>query len=150
MSGALASASARAPVFRVGIATVVLVLASGAAQGERPVYRALDECGGVTYSDRPAATAATPLKNYQSPNPSPAGYHAARLRADTERVYYERLRAEDRLPVPIVTYDPRAQPVPSRPRLGPLPPHRLHGRWDPNLPDSPAPSLDRHYLYDGR
>jgi hypothetical protein len=124
-----------------------------AAHAERPVYRNLDDKGGVVYSDRALGPGSARVKNWKAANPSPAQYDSAVLQAQSERIYYERLRAEDRIPRPIAVYQPRRDAARAAPLAAPLadyPPHRLRPRWDPNLPDSPAPSLERQYYYDGR
>ena len=89
------------------------------------------------------------VKSWKPADPSPSQYDAAVLRAESDRLYYKRLRAGDRIPRPIVVYQPRRD-VPQVTFPTDYPPHRLRPRWDPNLPDSPAPSLERRYYYDGR
>lgn len=126
-----------------------LVVVATSAVAERPVYRALDARGGVTYSDRPSAAGA-PVRLRLPAGPSGLQSDAATARSESERLYYERLRLEERRPRPVLLYQPRAEPtIRSAPQS--LPHWRLRSRYDPNLPDSqPASSLERRYHYDGR
>ena len=71
----------------------------------------------------------------------------ALLRAESDRIYMQRLEAENRQPRPFTVYDPQGlQRPPYAPRRYP----GINIRLDPNLPDSPPPSLERTYLYNGR
>jgi hypothetical protein len=136
---------------RLGVCALVIGLGvmAPAAHAERPVYRNLDDTGGVVYSDRALGPGSARVKSWKAASPSRSQYNAAVLRAESDRLYYERLRAEDRIPRPIAVYPPRHD-VPQVTFPADYPPHRLRPRWDPNLPDSPAPSLERRYYYDGR
>jgi len=136
---------------RFGVCALVIALGltAPAAHAERPVYRNLDDTGGGVYSDRALGPGSARVKSWKPADPSPSQYDAAVLRAESDRLYYKRLRAGDRIPRPIVVYQPRRD-VPQVTFPTDYPPHRLRPRWDPNLPDSPAPSLERRYYYDGR
>ena len=129
------------------LAAACLVLLAAPAGAERPVYKSVDATGNVTYSDRQSAPGATRVKNWAPASPNRYAYDAAVARADSERLYYSRLLAERRLPVPVVIYDPRGwQAARSRPV------YATEGTWwrlrrDPNLPDSPAPSFEPHFYY---
>ena len=116
---------------------------------DRPVYRALDANGGVTYTDRPTA-AGDPVRLRPPAGPSGLQSDAAVARSESDRLYYERLRLESLQPRPVLLFQPRAEPtVRSEPQS--LPHWRLRSRYDPKLPDSqPASSLERRYHYDGR
>ena len=112
-----------------------------------PVYKQEGERGTV-YSDRPAHLGATPIRNRVAPSLGPAGYDAAVLRAETDLLALERRYAENRVPRRIAIYDPPRGGVQQAPQSGA--PYDLRRRWDPNLPVSPAPSLERNYYYSGR
>jgi len=111
------NAGARPSRRRFGVCALVIGLGviTPAAHAERPVYRNLDDTGGVVYSDRALGPGSARVKIWKAANPSRSQYDAARA-------------------APLAAYAP----------------HRLRPRWDPNLPDSPAPSLERQYYYDGR
>lgn len=132
---------------------VVMLAAAGLAHADRTVYRNLDARGGVTYSDRPEGRSSAPVRMWTPANPSSFEYASARLLSDSERIQYLRMQAEDRRPRPIVTYQPGGRPATLAPRFtypSDVPPFRARGRWDPYLPDSQPPSLERRYHYDGR
>ena len=131
-------------------AAALLILASGAA-AERPVYKSLGTDGKVTYSDRRWESRDTPVRNWNPAHVERHAYDSAVMRAEYDRTYYARVQAERRQPVPTVVYDPRARGVnhggyEDYRGYG----HSRYGGWDPNLPRSPAPSLERNYYYDGR
>ncbi len=133
---------------------LLLAIVSAAALAERPVYRSVDAQGNVVYTDRPESASAPRVKMWTPANPSASQYDAARTQADADRLYYERLRAEDSQSRPIVIINPRNSGNslirPSEQRYAPAYPSFRTGRWDPNLPDSQPPSLERRYYYDGR
>ena len=138
------------PMRRILISTGLMVWAAVAA-AERPVYKNVDDAGRVSYSDRRAGAADHRLKNWMPANPRAYAYDAAVLRAESDREYLARLRAENRQPVPVVVYDPRGwQAARSRPGQAFIGGAPWRGGWDPNLPLSPAPSLEREYYYNGR
>jgi len=122
---------------------VALALAAAAAHAQRPLYRSIGPDGRVTYSDQPTA-AAESVKQWTPVSQHAYDYYGAQARADDDERYYRRQQYENRRPRPIVVYDPRgaaAQRPPSLPST----------RWyDPNLPSSQPPSLERRYHYDGR
>jgi hypothetical protein len=140
---------------RVLIAAALLILASSAL-AERPVYKNLGPDGKVTYSDRRWESRDAAVRNWQPAHVERHAYESAVMRAEYDRAYYARLQAERRQPVPTVVYDPRGRSVQPGYDAG----ERYvdyrgygsprHGGWDPNLPRSPAPSLERNYYYDGR
>jgi len=124
-----------------------LLTVAATAFAERPVYRALDERGGVTYTDRPAAAEA-PVRLRPAAGPRPLQSDAAVVRGASERLYLERLRIEARQPRPVLLYQPRVDP-PAR-STPPSQPHwRLRNRWDPGLPDAPPASSSERRYYDG-
>jgi len=127
----------------VALGAVVFVSQAG-AQG---VYRSVDESGRIIYSDRPAGKKSEAVKSATPANPSRYEYDSAVIRAESERVHMQRLEAENSQPRPFTVYDPRGL---QRPPYAPQRYPAINIRLDPNLPDSPAPSLDRTYLYDGR
>lgn len=135
-------------------AGLLLAGLSASALAERPVYRSVDANGNVVYTDRPATASAPRVKMWTPASPSALQYDAARTQAEADRVYYERLRAEDGQPRPIVIINPSSSGSavirPSDQRYAPPYPSFRAGRWDPNLPDSQPPSLERRYHYDGR
>jgi len=111
------------------------------------VYRHVDASGHVTYTDRPAGENSAPVKMREPVNPSRYEYESARIRAESDRVYSQRLEAEDRQHRPVVIYDPQGlQRPPPRPTRAP----GVTIRRDPNLPDAPAPTLEPQYHYHGR
>ena len=125
------------------IAAIVLA-SQAAAEG---VYRSIDESGRILYSDRPAGKLSEAVRPPTPGNPSRYEYDSAILRAESDRVHMQRLEAENRQPRPFTVYDPRGLQRP------PYAPPRYPGiniRLDPNLPDSPPPSLERTYIYNGR
>lgn len=121
------------------------------AGAERVLYKSTDANGRPTYSDRRSGAGDTHVKNWMPANPGRHSYDLAVVRAESDRIYYARLLAERRQPVPVAIYDPRgwhadrARPAPVS--AGGVP---RRGRWDPNLPLSPAPSPERNYFYSGR
>ena len=120
-----------------------LALATGIAHAQRPLYRGTDGDGRVIYSDRPSADSET-VKQWTPANPDAHEYYGARARAESDERYYWQQQAESYQPRPIVTYDPRGWA--SRPRR-----EAPSTRWyDPNLPSSQPPTLERRYYYDGR
>ena len=127
------------------------MLATVALATDRPaIYRHVDARGNVTYSDRPETKASTKVKIWAPRDPSGTEYAAALMRSESDRIYELRLQAEERRPRPVVTYLPRS-PVQSSVFVDSsnVPP-RARRRWDPNLPESQPPSLERRYYYDGR
>jgi hypothetical protein len=127
---------------RAACMALLLILATS-AWAERPVYRGFDASGGVVYSDRPGAPGSQRLKLPSSAGPSAAEYDAAVLREEADRLYYQRLagpRPRSRsIQTPAATTPPEVRPA-----------GRFRGILDPGLPDSPPPSLERRYYYDGR
>lgn len=132
-------------IFRSLLALAAIAIGAQAeAQG---VYRSLDESGRVIYSDRPTGKQSDPVKPPTPGSPSRYEYESAVLRAESDRIYMQRLEAENRQPRPFTVYDPQGlQRPPYAPRRYP----GINIRLDPNLPDSPPPSLERTYLYNGR
>ena len=128
-----------------------LLLWTAVANAQRTVYKNVDESGSVSYSDRKSGDGDTRVKNW-GPKPGSLGYESAVLRAESDRLYYARLLAERRRPVPVVIYDPRGWQAARSPAVAPASamPWRARSRWDPNLPPTPAPGLDRTYYYNGR
>ena len=128
-----------------------VLLWTAAASAQRPVYKSVDETGSVSYSDRRSANGDAPVRNWR-PDLSGPAYDSAVLRAESDRLYYARLLAERRQPVPVVIYDPRGRQAARTPSVAPAyeVPWRARSRWDPNLPPAPSPSLDRSYYYNGR
>jgi hypothetical protein len=126
------------------ILCLVLALVAAAAHAQRPLYRSVGPDGRVTYSDQPSADAES-VKQWTPVSQDSYAYDGGVVRAERDALYYDRQRNEDRQARPIVTYDPRgwtAQRLPSA---------RPGTRWyDPNLPPSQPPSLERRYYYDGR
>jgi hypothetical protein len=121
------------------------------ASAQRTIYKNVDAEGKVTYSDRKSGAADTRVKNWMRAEQGRYAYDSAVLRTESDRVYYARLLADRRYPVPVAIYDPRGwQEARSRPAyaLTGWAPRRAY--WDPNLPPSPAPSLERNYYYSGR
>jgi hypothetical protein len=125
------------------LATIVLAT-------DRPaIYRHVDARGNVTYPDRPER-ASTKVRIWAPRDPSSTEYAGALMRSESDRIYELRLQAEERRPRPIVTYLPRS-PVQSSVFVDSSDnAPRARRRWDPNLPESQPPSLERRYHYDGR
>jgi hypothetical protein len=123
---------------------------SPAAHAQTAVYRNVDADGKVTYSDQPVQSGSPKVKRRVAPGPSGAAYDAAVNRSESERLYYERQRAEDQSRRPINIYDPRGSSSSSEPALAPGPSYPWRYGYDPNLPASPPPSSERRYYYDGR
>jgi len=117
------------------------------SQAEAQVYRSIDESGRIIYSDRPAGKKAETVKPATPTNPSRYEYDAAVMRAESERLQMQRMEWENSQPRPFTVYDPRGL---QRPPYAPQRQPGINIRLDPNLPDSPAPSLERNYLYNGR
>jgi len=126
----------------------LLIIASGAL-ADRTVYKNVGADGKVTYSDRRSDSADTQVRNW-SPGLSGYAYDAAVLRTQSDRLYYHRLMTERHQPVPTVVYDPRAWSQQRGGAAGDPYGYSRWGGWDPNLPTSPAPSLERNYYYNGR
>jgi hypothetical protein len=128
---------------RPGILCLALSFAAAGASAERPVYRNVDAGGRVTYSDRGNAESDR-VQQWTPASPGSDEYYSARARAESDERYYRQQQYEERQPRPILIYDPRgwaAQRPPALPST----------RWyDPNLPSSQPPSLERRYYYDGR
>lgn len=122
---------------------LALVLLAGAAQAERPLYRNVDADGRVTYSDQGSAEGER-VKQWTPVSQDAYEYYGGRARAEADERYYWQQQYENAQPRPILIYDPRG--AASRQ------PAALPGtRWyDPNLPPSQPPSLERRYYYDGR
>ncbi|MSQ63103.1 MAG: DUF4124 domain-containing protein [Betaproteobacteria bacterium] len=74
---------------------------------ERVLYKSTDADGKVTYSDRRSGAGDTRVKSWMPANPGRHSYESAVVRAESDRIYYARLLAERRKPVPVVIYDPR-------------------------------------------
>jgi uncharacterized protein DUF4124 len=128
-------------VFALG---AVMLGSSASAEG---VYRTVDESGRVIYSDRPAGKKSAAVKSSATPTPSRYEYESARMRAESERLYQQRLEAENRQRPPVTVYDPRGL---QRPVAPPKTQPGVTIRRDPNLPDSPPPTTERQYNYNGR
>lgn len=142
-----------ATTFRVLLVAFGASLVATGTAADRTVYKNVDAEGKVTYSDRKAGTADTRVKNWMPADPGRYAYDSAVLRAESDRYYYAGMLAQRRQPVPVVIYDPRRwQEARMRPSYG----YEVgygggrRGRWDANLPPSPAPSLERNYNYNGR
>jgi hypothetical protein len=113
----------------------------------KEVCRHVDEAGRITYTDVPPGQKCEAVKMRAPVNPSTYDYESARMRADSERMYHDRMQYEQHQRPPIVTHDPqRLQTPPPRAPRSP----GVTVRRDPNLPDVPAPSSERIYHYDGR
>ena len=131
-----------------------ILLWTAVAGAQRAVYKSVDDDGNISYSDRKNGNDDMRVRNWR-PELSASAYDSAVLRAESDRLYYARLLAERRQPVPVVVYDPRgwqaALTRPAAPAYGMYGmPWRARARWDPNLPQTPMPSLDRNYYYNGR
>jgi|1185.fasta_scaffold469211_1 Domain of unknown function (DUF4124) len=126
---------------------VLAALAVGSQAQAQGVYRSIDESGRVIYSDRPAGKKSEAVRSATPANPSRFEYESAVMRAESERIHMQRLEAENSQPRPFTVYDPRGL---QRPPYAPQRYPAINIRLDPNLPDSPPPSLDRTYLYNGR
>src|SRR3954468_24757629 len=122
-------------------------IAFGSLAEAQSVYRSVDESGRIIYSDRPAGKTSAPVKPAMPGSPSRFEYDSAVIRAESDRIHMQRLEAENSLPRPFTVYDPRGL---QRPPYAPQRPPGINIRLDPNLPDSPPPSLERTYLYNGR
>jgi hypothetical protein len=120
------------------------------AYAESTVYRTVDANGRVTYSDQPARSGAAKVPKRVASDLSGAAYDAAVNRSEMDRLYYERQRAEDQSRRPVNIYDPRGDASNPGPAYAPSSPYYSRRRFDPNLPDSPPPSSERRYYYDGR
>src|SRR4051812_12409213 len=79
------------------------------------VYRTIDESGCVVYTDRPPATKGAATKLPKPASPSRYEYEAARTRADSERVSWERSEWENHQRRPIVIHDPQGLQTPQAP-----------------------------------
>ena len=132
----------------VRTAIAVLLLFTAATAHAQAVYKSVDETGRIVYTDRPpAAKGGAPEKIKPPASPSTYEYESARIRAEQERFYSQRLEWEDRMRRPIVNHDPHGlQRPPAPPRVAP----GVNIRHDPNLPDAPPPTNERHYYYNGR
>ena len=122
-------------------------VAFGSQAEAQGVYRSIDESGRVIYSDRPAGKKSETVKPAAPTNPSRFEYESAVMRAESERIQMQRMEWENAQPRPFTVYDPRGL---QRPPYAPQRQPGINIRLDPNLPDSPAPSLERQYLYNGR
>lgn len=121
-----------------------LALVAMAAHAERPLYRNVDADGRVTYSDRGDAESER-VQQSTPVSPDSHDYYGGRARADSDERYYQQQQYENRQPRPILIYDPRGWAT------TPQQPAYPGTRWyDPNLPPSQPPSLERRYYYDGR
>lgn len=130
---------------------LVIALSPQWTGAESTVYRGTDATGRTIYSDRPALSGNRQIPKRVSPEPSAARYDEAVARAESERIALQRSLLENRQPRKIVVYDPRNDTGRSvtpmqRPDAG----YGPRARWDPRLPDSPVPSLERNYQYNGR
>ena len=125
----------------------VAAVAVGSQAQAQGVYRSLDESGRIIYSDRPVGKKTEVVKPAAPANPSRYEYESALIRAESDRIHMQRLEAENRYPRPFTVFDPRGL---QRPPYAPPRQPGINIRFDPNLPDSPAPSLERTYLYNGR
>lgn len=131
----------------VKTAVAALILLASAAAAAQSVYKSVDESGRVVYTDRQPATKGPAAKVKTPPPVSNYDYELALLRRQTERAYSDRLHWEDRSRRPIVVYDPAGV------QQAPRPVYRapaINVRRDPNLPDTPPPSNERQYYYQGR
>ncbi len=133
---------------KVSAAVLVAILPLPAAQAESTVYRNVDADGRVTYSDKPGSGPSAKVPNRVAPEPSAAAYDTAVNRGEIERLYYERQRAAEGARRPVNIYDPRGAGSASMPTAPSPYPYRY--RYDPNLPDTPPPSSERRYYYEGR
>jgi Domain of unknown function (DUF4124) len=112
------------------------------------VYRTVDEAGRIVYTDRPpAAKSGAAVKMKTPTQPSHYEYESARLRAETDRYQAESMSYEDRSRRPIVVHDPQGL---QRPAAPPARYPATNIRRDPNLPDTPSPTTERQYYYQGR
>jgi hypothetical protein len=135
----------------IGAALAWASLTSAALAGG-PVYKDVDTQGNAIYTDRPAKASSKAITNRVAPPLSGPAYDAAVLRAESDRIALERNRLENLQPRKSVTYSAppgySQQPSPMPTPFEPYSPR--WSRWDPNLPPSPAPSLERNYNYNGR
>jgi len=134
------------------ILAAALLAIAGAACADGGTYKSVDASGSVVYSDRRSDGQDIRVKNWM-PSPGNYAYTEALQRAQADRAYEARLQYERRLRPPIVVYDPlrwraEREGQASQPGYGYAPGYS--GRRDFNLPDIPAPSLDRNYYYNGR
>jgi len=131
---------------------LLIVAAVGAtcAFAQSAVYRNVDADGKVTYSDQPVPSGSAKVKSRVAPTPSGTAFDAAINRSESERLYYERQRAEDQSRRPINIYDPRGSSSSREPAPAPGSSYPWRYGYDPNLPASPPPSSERRYYYDGR
>ena len=121
-----------------------LALAAADAGAERPLYRNVDADGRVTYSDRGDADSER-VQQWTPVSPDSHDYYGGRARAASDERSYWQQQHENRQPRPILIYDPRGWAA------TPQSPAYPGTRWyDPNLPPSQPPSLERRYYYDGR
>ena len=132
------------PMVKSALAALILLLSVEAEA--QAVYKSVDETGRIVYTDRPPAANAAPAVKPPA-KPSTYEYELARIRAEQERSYSQQLQWEERMRRPIVNHDPQGlQRPPAPPYVAP----GLNIRHDPNLPDAPPPTTDRHYYYQGR
>jgi hypothetical protein len=130
---------------------LIAIANTACAYAQSTVYRNVDAEGKVTYSDQPARAGAAKVPKRVAPDLSAPAYDAAVNRTEMDRLYYERQRAEDQSQRPINVYDPRGgASTPGAATYAPSSPYYSRRRYDPNLPDSPPPSSERRYYYDGR
>ena len=122
-------------------------VAFGSQAEAQSVYRSVDESGRIIYSDRPAGKTSEAVRAPKPANPSRFEYDSAVMRAESDRLQMQRMEWENMQPRPFTVYDPRGL---QRPPYAPQRQPGINIRLDPNLPDSPAPSLERTYLYNGR
>jgi hypothetical protein len=128
------------------LASAVVLLLAAATAHAQAVYKSVDETGRIVYTDRPPAANAAPAVK-PPPRPSTYEYESARIRAEQERSYSQRLEWEERMRRPIVNHDPQGlQHPPAPPPVAP----GINIRHDPNLPDAPPPTNERRYYYEGR
>ena len=121
------------------------------AGAERVLYKSADAEGKVTYSDRRKGSGDMRVKNWMPADPGFHRYDSAVMRAESDRIYHARLLAERRQPVPVAVYDPRGwQEARNRPEYAFAGSAPRRAGWDPNLPVSPAPGLERSYYHGGR
>jgi hypothetical protein len=135
-------------------ATLALIL-GGAQAADRAVYKSVDASGSVAYSDRRSGERETRVTNWM-PGPGRYAYAEGVQRAASDRAYYARLQYENRQPAPIAVYDPRRwqaqreRAAPSQDYSDPGHAQGYSGRRDYNLPNTPSPSLERNYYFNGR
>lgn len=122
---------------------IALAIVAADASAQRALYRNVDDEGRVTYSDRGDA-GSDRVQQWTPTSPDSHDYYGGRARADSDERYYQQQQYENRQPRPILIYDPRGWASQRPPEL---PSTRL---YDPNLPNSQQPTLERRYYYDGR